>query len=202
MAEIKIEKKKPIWPWILALLVVALIIYFLFFKSTTVITNESTTINDTVVDRTEVQDDGYINDDLSDVAAFIAFVKSDDGAMTLDHEYSSTALTKLIDATEEVSSKSDFDSKMDLDNARKIAVDITQNPDATNHADNIKKATDMISTVLNNLQAAKFPNLKSEADKVTMSSQAISVKELALNQKEKIKGFFDDAANLLEKMNE
>ena len=121
MAEIKIEKKKPIWPWILALLVLALIIYFLFFKNTTVIKNETNTNRDTIVDRTEMQDDQYIDDNLTDVAAFVAFVKNDDGKMTLDHEYSHNALTKLIDATEEISSKVNFDSKMDLDNARKFA---------------------------------------------------------------------------------
>ena len=201
MAEIKIEKKKPIWPWILALIVIALIIYFLFFRSTTVITNETTTTHDTIADTTGMIDDGYINDNLSDVAAYVAFVKSDDGKMTLDHEYSHNALTKLIDATQEMSSKAGFDSKIDLDNARKYADEITKNPDATNHADNIKKASDMISTVLQKLQQSKFPDLKSEADKVKMSSDAINVKELALNQKEKIKGFFDNAADLLDKMN-
>ena len=200
MAEIKIEKKKPIWPWILALLLIAIIVYFLFFRETTVITNENTS-NDTIVDNTEMIDEGDVNDNLSDVAAFVAFVKNDSGDMTLDHDYSHDALTKLIDATEEVSEKTSFDSKMDLDNARKYADEITNNPEATNHADNIKKATDMISTVLQNVQKAKFSNLAAEADKVKMSSAAVSVKELALNQKEKIKGFFDDAADLLDKMN-
>ena len=201
MAEIKIEKKKPIWPWILALLVLALIIYFLFFKNTTVIKNETNTNRDTIVDRTEMQDDQYIDDNLTDVAAFVAFVKNDDGKMTLDHEYSHNALTKLIDATEEISSKVNFDSKMDLDNARKFADEITKDPQATNHADNIKKSTDLISTVLVKVQEAKFPALKSEATKIKMASEAINVKELALNQKAKIKGFFDDSADLLEKMN-
>lgn len=201
MAEIKIEKKKPIWPWILALLVLALIIYFLFFKNTTVIKNETNTNRDTIVDRTEMQDDQYIDDNLTDVAAFVAFVKNDDGNMTLDHEYSHNALTKLIDATEEISSKVNFDSKMDLDNARKFADEITKDPQATNHADNIKKSTDLISTVLVKVQEAKFPALKSEATKTKMASEAINVKELALNQKAKIKGFFDDSADLLEKMN-
>lgn len=200
MAEIKIEKKKPIWPWILALLLIALILYFLFFRETTVITNESTT-NDTIVDNTEVIDDGYVNDNLSDVAAFLAFAKMDDGNMTLDHEYSHNALTKLIDATEEVSEKTDFDSKMDLDSARKYADEITKDPMATNHADNIKKATDIISKTLQNLQQAKFTNLTSEASKVKTSSESINEKELALNQKNKIKDFFSDAAVLLEKMN-
>lgn len=200
MAEIKIEKKKPIWPWILALLLIALILYFLFFKETTVI-NEETTTNDTIVNTTEMVDEGDISDDLTDVAAFVAFLKNDNGNMTLDHQYSHDALMKLIDATEEISEKSGFDSKIDLDNARNFAHEISKNPDATNHADNIKKSTDIISKVLQNVQKAKFSTLNAEAEKVKMSSAAINVKELALNQKEKIKNFFNDAADLLDKMN-
>ena len=201
MAEIKIEKKAPIWPWIVGLLVLALLVYFLFFKDTTVITEETTTTNDTISNQTEMVDDNYLNEPMSDVAAFVAFIKNDDGNMDLDHEYSHEALTKLINATEEISEKTNFDSKMDLDNARKYADEITKDPMATNHADNIKKATDVISTSLQNIQAAKFPPLKAEADKVKMSSQEINVKELALNQKTKIKGFFDNSADLLDKMN-
>lgn len=34
MAEIKIEKKKPIWPWILALLIIAAIVVFYFMGDT------------------------------------------------------------------------------------------------------------------------------------------------------------------------
>ncbi len=30
MAEIKIEKKKPIWPWIAAVLIIGAIIYYIF----------------------------------------------------------------------------------------------------------------------------------------------------------------------------
>ena len=201
MAEIKIEKKTAIWPWIVGLLVIALLVYFLFFKDTTVITEETTTTNDTITNQTEMLDDNYVDETMTDVAAFVAFTKNDDGNMTLDHEYSHEALTKLINATEEISEKTNFDSKMDLDNARKYADEITKDPMATNHADNIKKATDMISTVLQNIQTAKFPALKAEADKVKMSSQAINVKELTLNQKSTIKGFFDNTAALLDKMN-
>lgn len=32
MAEIKIEKKKPIWPWIVALLIIGAFIYYIFVK--------------------------------------------------------------------------------------------------------------------------------------------------------------------------
>ena len=32
MAEIKIEKKKPIWPWIVAVLIIGALVYYLFVK--------------------------------------------------------------------------------------------------------------------------------------------------------------------------
>jgi uncharacterized membrane protein YdfJ with MMPL/SSD domain len=199
MAEIKIEKKQPIWPWILGILVLAGLVYFFFLKDKDLVTNQTTITTDTIVDRNQMLDE--TNENLTGVAAFVAFVKKDDGNMTLDHEYSNEALNKLIDATEEVSSKVGFDSKADLEEAREHAGKITNNPEATDHADHIKMTTDKISTVLQNLQSAKFPNLKAEADKAKMSSQAINVKELTLNQKEKVKGFFADAADLLDKMN-
>lgn len=42
MAEIKIEKKKPIWPWIVAVLIISALIYFVFFRND-VVKSESTT---------------------------------------------------------------------------------------------------------------------------------------------------------------
>ncbi|WP_165571365.1 hypothetical protein [Flavobacterium reichenbachii] len=39
MAEIKIEKKKPIWPWIVAVLLIAALVYFVFFRNNDVTTN-------------------------------------------------------------------------------------------------------------------------------------------------------------------
>jgi hypothetical protein len=201
MAEIKIEKKQPVWPWILGLLVVAALIYLLFFNDSTAVIDNINTTNDTIVDRNELQDNTDLDENFSDVAAFVTFIKNDDGKMTLDHDYSHSTLTKLIDATEEVALLNDFDAKVDFDKARQLADEITTNPEVGNHADFIKEATSRISTVLQNLQAANFPDLKAEADQAKMTSDAINVQELALNQKESIKGFYDAAADLLEKMN-
>lgn len=33
MTEIKIEKKRPVWPWIVALLLIAGLVYFVFLKN-------------------------------------------------------------------------------------------------------------------------------------------------------------------------
>ncbi|MCP2029715.1 hypothetical protein L1276_004909 [Flavobacterium sp. HSC-32F16] len=38
MAEIKIEKKKPVWPWIAVVLLIAALVYFVFLRD-----NETTT---------------------------------------------------------------------------------------------------------------------------------------------------------------
>lgn len=32
MAEIKIEKKKPIWPWVIALLLIGAVVYYIFLR--------------------------------------------------------------------------------------------------------------------------------------------------------------------------
>lgn len=32
MAEIKIEKKKPLWPWIVAILLISAVAYYVFIK--------------------------------------------------------------------------------------------------------------------------------------------------------------------------
>ncbi len=62
MAEIKIEKKKPIWPWIVALVLVLGLVYFIFLKdndmqvqNTTEIENTTSvdTMNTTSIDTTK-----------------------------------------------------------------------------------------------------------------------------------------------------
>jgi len=47
MAEIKIEKKKPIWPWIVAVLIIAALLYFVFLKDNEVRSESSVEIEDT-----------------------------------------------------------------------------------------------------------------------------------------------------------
>ena len=58
MAEIDIEKKKPIWPWILLVLIILAILYFLVFD------NEDEEVMDEV--DTEQIDDGVMEDENTD----------------------------------------------------------------------------------------------------------------------------------------
>lgn len=44
MAEIKIEKKKPIWPWIVAVLLIGALVYFVFLRDDQVRNDSNTEI--------------------------------------------------------------------------------------------------------------------------------------------------------------
>jgi len=55
MAEIKIEKKRPIWPWIVALLLIFGLVYYVFLREDHVQTGntvemENTTTTDTIAE--------------------------------------------------------------------------------------------------------------------------------------------------------
>jgi len=56
MAEIKIEKKKPIWPWILILLIIAALIYFVFFTN-----HETTSVNSVESENSTSENTGIQN---------------------------------------------------------------------------------------------------------------------------------------------
>lgn len=47
MAEIKIEKKKPIWPWIVVVLIIAALLYFVFLGDNEVQTESNLEMQDT-----------------------------------------------------------------------------------------------------------------------------------------------------------
>lgn len=91
MAEIKIEKKPPMWPWILLLLAVIGILIYLFAFS-----GDEDEIEDMAETRTEeVTDTRQVALNNSTVIAYVSFIKDNPGQMSLDHEFSNEALLKF-----------------------------------------------------------------------------------------------------------
>lgn len=115
MAEIKIEKKKPVWPWILLLLViVGIIVYFLVFR------DEET--NTTVIEETPVATEtdamGSEGSDAisgnAEIAAYVDYIDSNRNEMGLDHEYTNEAFSKLIAATKAAADETGYDINKDM----------------------------------------------------------------------------------------
>ncbi|WP_026632453.1 hypothetical protein [Dyadobacter alkalitolerans] len=137
----------------------------------------------------------------STVAAYVSFVNNDQNKMELDHAYASEALGKMTSAVSAMAGEVDFDIKGDLDAVNEAATKITKDPFDTSHADQIRKAAEILSGVLQNIQVAKYPGLANEAGEVSSAAMAIDPKTLTLDQKDAVKNFFAKGADLLEKMN-
>ncbi len=200
MTEIKIEKKKLVWPWILlGLGVIAVLIYFLVFQdyndATTEVPKSSEFIGANETNLINVKENN------STVAAYVNFVETGKNSMKLDHAYTNEALLKLIEATDAIAGEVGYDVQADLDKVKEYAEMINNDPFGTTHADNIRKADDVLTNVLQNIQKAKYPGLTNEVTELRNASEAINPHILTLDQKEEVKAFFSKAADLLQKMN-
>ncbi len=191
MTEIKIEKKKPVWPWILLVLGLLAAAWFFFFR------NDRDEPEETA-DKTALID---IHENNSTVAAYVTFINSDTNTMSLDHAFTSEALTKLTDAVDAMATEAGYDVKADIAKAKQLADEITADPMVTTHGDKIRSAADVLSTSLQNMQQAKYPGLGAEAADVKSAASAINPETLTLDQRDAVKSFFRKAADLLTKMN-
>ncbi|MGK2863092.1 MAG: hypothetical protein ACSLE0_14250 [Chitinophagaceae bacterium] len=191
MTEINIEKKKPVWPWVLlGLGILALLLYFFVFNEKEEMAKKPAT--SALID---------VHEDNSTVAAYVMFINSDTNKMGLDHSFTNEALLKLTDATNSMADEAGYSVKADLEKAKEYTDKITNDSFETSHADNIRKAADIIAGALQNLQKAKYPELENNAGDVKLAAEAINPETLILEQRDAVKTFFAKAANLLEKMN-
>ena len=194
MAEIKIEKKKPIWPWILLVLIALGLAWYFFMREP--------------VDRVAIDDDrteqlNVLNDVNADgnsaIDKYSAYI-GDTDKMGVDHAYSNGALIYLINAVEAKANMHDVNLNADLDEARKNASEITDDPSKLNHADLIKNSGKIITRALTTLQVAKFPNLSQDVANVDAAVSAIDTSDKTLDQKDVVNNFFKSAETLLLKM--
>ena len=87
MAEIKIEKKPPIWPWILlGLLVLGFLVYWFALRDHD--TDDRMGMEE--VENTEMVTTNETGNETGPVGS-VAFVNNDPDAMGLDHEYTNEA---------------------------------------------------------------------------------------------------------------
>jgi hypothetical protein len=200
MAEIKIEKKKPIWPWLLVgLIIVALLVNFLVFRdngeNTEVVTEPDSITYTNESDLLEVKENN------GTVEAYVSFVENNNEKMSLDHEYTNEALLKLIEATDAMANEVGYDVQADIEKAREYAKMIEQDSFEITHADNIRNADSILTNILQNIQKAKYPGLADEVTALISASESIKPGVLTLEQKDAVKNYFAKASDLLQKMN-
>lgn len=185
---------KRIWLWGLPALILAglgLLIYFHNFAPNLRQVAEKEMSGDLLA----------IKESNSTITNYLNFVSQGPELMTLDHDYSSKALMKLMEATVAVSVFAEFNLEDRLSLVPIYANRITNNPLETTHADNIRAAADRLSDALIKIQMVKYPGLSLEANAVKEAAEQINPDVLTLDQKEVVASFFNKAAILLDKMN-
>lgn len=202
MAEIKIEKKKPIWPWILGVLIILAAVYFFWYSNDQSNDDNNLMEQDTLAqqdeDRVMENSDTYGTEQT--MAAYLSYI--DNEKMGVDHEYTNGALIKLIDATEAEAQTVNVDINADLQQARDYASQVTNDPQSLKHADKIKSTATTITKALRTIQQQKFPDLGEEVATVSTAAEAINAATPTLEQKDNVKRFFTEAGNLLQQMDE
>jgi len=200
MAEIKIEQKKQIWPWLLVgLVIAALLVYFLVIRDNGK-NSEVETEADYITNTNELDLLG-VKENNSTVAAYVDFIENSKKRMSLDHSYTNEALIKLIEATNAMANVVGYEVQADLEKVKEYANMITIDPFETTHADNIRKAVDILTNVLHNIQKAKYSGLADEVVELRNASESIKPEVLTLQQKDAVKNYFAKASDLLQKMN-
>lgn len=204
MAEIKIEEKSTVWPWIvLAIVVIGVLVYFFAFHGDDDDTNDRRD-EQTEQNRDEMGEARRAAPNISAVTAYVSFIivsDTDSDSMGLDHEYTHEALLKLTHATRAMAEEIGYDIQKDMGEVKTQADKITRDPYETSHAKSIRKSAETLAKVLKHVQQNAFPDLATEADGVKNAAQAIDPDALTLDQREEVKNFFMESARMLEKMN-
>ncbi len=198
MAEIKMEKKSSVWPWvILIILIIAGLLYFFVFNDDDSRDNQDAKTEQNSERPSETLQHAPNN---STVVAYVNFVKEDTGRMGLDHEFTNEALLKLRSARQAMALEVNHDIQNDMDQVRNNAEKTTKEPLETTRANSIRQSADILASALQQIQQMAFPDLTSEADRVVNAARAIDPDVLTLDQKHEIKNSFSESADLLDNM--
>ena len=217
MAEIRIEKKKPIWPWILLVLIILAAIYFFWYYNDKKMNADDDLIdNDTIsqvdenyrYEERKVEDTTYLysgnygkiqkEQSFSD---YFGFVDNMDNK-TSDRNYYRTAFFKLITATKREAEIKNVDVSSNISAAMESAEKMTNDPTISKNSNDVKKAAEEVAKALRTIQEKSFNNLSDGVKELDTAISGIDGSKTLDTQATNIDAFFDKTARLLQRMYE
>lgn len=208
MAEIKIEKKKPVWPWILLILIIlAVVAYFIYANnesddSTDDFNTEEidTTDNNALYENRDDQD----TMNYSDTSYYSESIR-DSTRIGTDSTYTKTALHNLARAVTQKASQHNVESFQALEDLKQYASQTngmtdSTNSNATGMTKNLKTVSMNIVNVLERIQTSNFPALNNEIADLKQTANKLNTDALD-RQQNNLQAFFRKANEVLNKMN-
>lgn len=211
MADINIEKKKnntPIWPWILGALLLIGAIWAIAEmggdddREQVAVAEEQYREDDPIV--REPQSNRMAAGSAAAAAGFVSYVNDKDikDRMGEDHQITSEALMRLSAALEGLS-QNDGAYSQQIEEIRQNAQALQSDPTSQQHANKVKSAFTSASNVLAQIQQNQYPDVaESEVEDLQEKSREIDGNKLLTEQKDEVEGFFEKAADAIEKIDE
>lgn len=213
MAEIKIEKKSPVWPWILLVLVIiGVVVYFMYANKEADDVNDDydDVTNEQVMDSTRndrpITDSTPLNYDSTPYSQYLAFEGAikDSTRIAVDTSYTKKAYYNLTKAAAKKAEESGIEQSQELTDLQEFSALITKVSIPSSHekAKNFKTAGDKVATVLEAVQQKSYPNLQTEvAELKTAASNIDGTKNMSKQQNE-ISRFLQKSREVLKGMND
>lgn len=207
MAEIKIEKKKPWWPWILALLIIlAVVAYFLFYSDEKLIDDDVSIESEEAIGN-QVQegfnatnvDPAHTKSDL-ETTEYTSFI-GDRSKLGTDVEYTKDALVQLSNAVRQAAVEHGIETDGRLERVENSAKNIQKDGDSLLLAQQIKNVGGEIAQIIGALQEKEYPELAEASEKIKRAVGSIVPNQQIDEQKEQINVFFDACGDALKEMN-
>lgn len=195
MAEIRIEKKTPIWPWIIGILIVGAILYFFVFADDTTDNRADTKTQTEKVKENTMERNSMQIASANEIDSYNEYISGSE--KTADNEYTSRALSKLIAATSATAMALNIDVDTDLSRAKTKASEIAKGANSLTHTRSIKDAANSISSALKSIQTKDFPSLKSKYAEVEESVAKIKTDKFIIDQEDAVNDFLKKSGNLL-----
>lgn len=212
MAEIKIEKKSPIWPWILLVLaVIAIIVYFVYNND-----NNTNTIYDNDA-RSETSDNipntfdpryGTATPNGDSNVAIQEFENSvlDSSRIAVDSIYTKTAIVNLAKVVSMKADELDIQPSLALENLKFYSEQVpvstdTEIPGKKDIYNNFKTVSKDIVTVLESIQTENYPFLEDDVKELKQTSSKIENNIATQEQQTTVQTFFEKAKEVVNNMN-
>ncbi len=214
MAEIKIEKKKPIWPWILlALLIVGIVAYVIANKNDDDFGDDvDDHVNNSVEDSTKFKidnNDGAVyntNNDYKDhnnAMAELMIAMKDSTRFGMDSTYTNNALYNLAKVTLEKAKEHNVENSKSLTDLQQYvsSMDTASSMEKVDNNKQFKSVSDHIVAVIEIIQKKDMPTKQGEVAKLKQTTSNLNATADMSKQQSNIQLFFRQAHDLLHDMN-
>lgn len=207
MAEIEIEKKKPLWPWIAAVVAILLIILIIFFLAGDDDDRQDDRIEEVEFRQRDRQENREFTYPENAVGQYLFFME-EEYRLATGEEGSRKAMEKLAAAVEQKARDLREDPGEELkeigpDTATTTRITSQSSSDTTARAmtrEEFQRKGTIIVNALEELQQMHFPELSEEIKALRADLNAAGAKDQEKRKPEAIEDFFEQAAEVLRSM--